>query len=1143
MKKIYSFFLLLGLLLSVGNVWGADETIVFADLGLENGVQYTDPFDGGGFTVTFAGGGNDGKYYTTGSGIRVYGNGTMTIASETETKISTIEITYDGTNKPTTDDIVNNGSYDNATGTWEGDATSVTFTRPSGSGHWRVQSIAVTYSTGGTPSPTISANNVNIAFDATAGSITYTVNNPVEGGAISAAITAGNEGSWLTLGQGTTSPIAFTCVANEGVDRTATVTLTYTYNTNETITKDIIITQAANPNIVDNISDITAAGTYTVRGTIVAKSQRGFIVGDGTGYVYYYNQSYTQANYNIGDMVKLSGSVVAYGGVFEFNNTTTVTEATESSYVPDIPIALSGSDMDTRVASTSPTQLSNYVQYEGILSVSGTYYNITSIEGASTAKGSISFPVNTDFTSLDGQLVRVKGYYVGISSNQYYNTMIGSIEEVVVVTPTITANTNSLTGFTYEEGNGPSEAQSISVSGANLTADISLSLGESSNFEMSLTENSGYTNTLALNPTEGSVATTTIYVRLKGDLDVNNSYNGTITITSTGAESKSVSLAGSVTAPVVPTYASLPFAFDDGRADIENVDGLYQEGLGTDYNSSPKLKFDGAGDYVILQFSERPGVLTFDIKGNPGGNPSGWEALFKIQTSENGTDWSDLDSYDDLSSTVQHKSFENLDAAVRYIKWIYVSKTKGNVALGNIALAKYVEPSLDPSITVTSTAIEAPAAGADGTINVTYNNITTIVAAVYFCDVNGGAATYDWVDAEINNENNVEYLIDANTGAARTAYMKVYALDDQAQDVYSELITISQEAYVPPTPAAHYVVVSDVEDIVPGAHYLIASGTEDGIRVMGVQNNNNRFAAEWSAENGEIDIPEGSGDEIHEFIICKDGGDKYAIYEAGVGYLYAASSSSNNLKSQATNNANGQWTITINDNIASIVATGSNTRNVMQYNSTSVLFSCYGSASQAPVYLYRKTGETFTTETVTISEVGYATLYYGEENLIVPEDVTAYIFNTTDGLKKAYDAGEVIPKTVGVVLEGPVGNYDFVVTPVVGMGPAANNLKGSDVAATTTGGDVYYALSLNAQGEDVGFYYMEEGGAAFQNGAHKAYLALSNSQAPARFYIFNGATNINNIEDVDDAVKFMENGKLFIKKNGVIYNAVGAKVK
>ena len=148
MKQNYLFktlFLLCALLVgSVSSVWAADETITFADLGLENAVQYSEPFDGGNFTVTFAGGGNDGKYYNTGSGIRVYGNGTMTVASTTKT-IAKIEIAFDGSYKPTSDDVVNVGSYDNTTGVWTGSESSVVFTRPSGSGHWRIQSVAVTY--------------------------------------------------------------------------------------------------------------------------------------------------------------------------------------------------------------------------------------------------------------------------------------------------------------------------------------------------------------------------------------------------------------------------------------------------------------------------------------------------------------------------------------------------------------------------------------------------------------------------------------------------------------------------------------------------------------------------------------------------------------------------------------------------------------------------------------------------------------------------------------------------------------------------------------------------------------------------------------------------------------------------------------
>lgn len=140
MKKLLRFSLLA--LFAVFSSAAMAGSIVFADLGLENGVQYSDPFDGGDFTVTFAGGGNDGKYYTTGAGIRVYGGGTMTISAKSGT-LKKIVITYDGTNKPTTADVVDGGTYDPSTGTWTGDAATVVFTRPTGSGHWRVKKIEV----------------------------------------------------------------------------------------------------------------------------------------------------------------------------------------------------------------------------------------------------------------------------------------------------------------------------------------------------------------------------------------------------------------------------------------------------------------------------------------------------------------------------------------------------------------------------------------------------------------------------------------------------------------------------------------------------------------------------------------------------------------------------------------------------------------------------------------------------------------------------------------------------------------------------------------------------------------------------------------------------------------------------------------
>ena len=140
MNKIlrYSFVALLAM---IGFGTANAGKIVFGELGLENGTAYTEPFDGTDFTVVFGGGGNNGKYYTTGSGIRLYGDGTMTITAKSGS-LTKIQITYDGANKPESADVVSVGTYDPATGMWTGSATEVVFTRPTGSGHWRIKAIA-----------------------------------------------------------------------------------------------------------------------------------------------------------------------------------------------------------------------------------------------------------------------------------------------------------------------------------------------------------------------------------------------------------------------------------------------------------------------------------------------------------------------------------------------------------------------------------------------------------------------------------------------------------------------------------------------------------------------------------------------------------------------------------------------------------------------------------------------------------------------------------------------------------------------------------------------------------------------------------------------------------------------------------------
>lgn len=147
---------------------------------------------------------------------------------------------------------------------------------------------------------------------------------------------------------------------------------------------------------------------------------------------------------------------------------------------------------------------------------------------------------------------------------------------------------------------------------------------------------------------------------------------------------------------------------------------------------------------------------------------------------------------------------------------------------------------------------------------------------------------------------------------------------------------------------------------------------------------------------------------------------------------------------------------------------------------------------------------------VNIGATGYATLYYSDRALVVPENVYAYTYKVTNGKldeSYLYNAGETIPAATGVVLKAAPGEYTFAASEENGEEDTDNLLKGSDEATQTTGGAVYYKLSLNKAGDanSVGFYYGAADGAAFTNGAHKAYLALP-AASGVRAFLFNGNT-------------------------------------
>ena len=152
-----------------------------------------------------------------------------------------------------------------------------------------------------------------------------------------------------------------------------------------------------------------------------------------------------------------------------------------------------------------------------------------------------------------------------------------------------------------------------------------------------------------------------------------------------------------------------------------------------------------------------------------------------------------------------------------------------------------------------------------------------------------------------------------------------------------------------------FTKITSASELEAGANYLIVAHDEDlGVLAMGFQKTSNRNAV-IVEENGEaitvtLGTDPNSETDVFQITLGGSTGAWTLFDEVKGGYLYASSSSSNQLKTQTTLDANGEWSISFNgDGTAEVVAQGENTRNNMRFNpntqNNAPLFSCYSEGS------------------------------------------------------------------------------------------------------------------------------------------------------------------------------------------------------
>ena len=664
------------------------------------------------------------------------------------------------------------------------------------------------------------------------------------------------------------------------------------------------------------IADVRAQGTGTVCTTGIVTSCVGTTgyIQDNSAAICVYGISLT-----VGDEITVTGALSEYNGLLEITNPTVNVISHNNTVLPQLM---------TIAEVNSSTNQGWFVRIENaiVTRIAGQNTTIQQVNDTIVVRGissSVTYSVN-DILSLDGNI-------------GCYNTVqIANPKNVTVQNPVINANNIELE---YNVTSGEIEYTIENpVQGVNLTA----------------TTDASWISNL-------TVGTSSVTFTCTAN-EENNDRTADVVLSYAGAADKTVTV---TQRHYVADFAALPFEFDGGKADIENTAGLTSSGnLGGDYGSSPKLKFSSTGNWLILHFNEEPGALTFDIKGNGSGS-SPWAGKFTVMASEDGSEYTELVAYTELSSSTDSKTINNIGANVRYIKWVYTEKTLGNVALGNIYLYK---AGGGPVIDAYNLTVEP------------YENLEIFV----FVEDENNPGLEEAGTIQVNEGDNVMLSVTANEGYVMQSLMvdgvehvnditeeATYTFQMPGHDVTIIATAVEDVPFVPVT----YTLATTVES---GKSYIIVGGKTVGEETtyyaMGEQRNNNRGAASISVDGNTATV---NTADVYEFVISTDTTDNslFNIYDAvNKGYLYAAGgTSSNYLRTKSNIEATGQWAIVIDqDGVASVVANFGNEkadpRNTMRFNSSNnpPIFSCYAAENTMnDIYLYVKDeNPEFVTQTI-----------------------------------------------------------------------------------------------------------------------------------------------------------------------------------
>lgn len=535
------------------------------------------------------------------------------------------------------------------------------------------------------------------------------------------------------------------------------------------------------------------------------------------------------------------------------------------------------------------------------------------------------------------------------------------------------------------------ESQSITPTITLTPSSIDLGNNNATDVQISKTftvSQSNLTEGIVLNASIGDLTTTTIAQGAE-DTEITWTYtpteagsiSATITATSTGAETQTLTITGAAVAPVTgDRYEMVTEAPQDwsGCYIITGTNsGNYYALTGVDSNLGTTAAVTVVGNsiasntttdgyQVIVSQTTNGYSLYMDGVGYLYYSGSKNELYASGTFTESTSEWT-------FSISDNLVTLANVNNTDRKIQFNY---NNGNSRFAcyasnqvKLTLFKYTGTVvLPPVINVTENTVSLEYDATEGSIAYTIDN----PVAGTNLTANSEA---EWISNITVADDKVNFTTTVNEGNSdRTATITLSYTGATDKDV-----TVTQGHHVAPFEPATYTLVTSTS-LVSGKTYIIVGENDSDYYAMGEQRSSNRGGVAISV-NGTTATVETA--DVHEVVITALDGDDAGYYsiEDG-GYLYAASSSGNQLKTKNELDVNGKWSITIDNGNFSIAADQSDNRNVMQFNyngNNPTIFSCYALANQSPVYLYVK-DETPVTETYTLDITGYTDVTEGNNN-------------------------------------------------------------------------------------------------------------------------------------------------------------------